>query len=246
MEKKNFYRTMHRAGHARQIVLSICLHRVFKTQFSIRLSIFRQHLLAFISPLPRSKHPASEYETLYSSASMMKLWMPRRCRSCARTHVIARTHRRNAADRASSSLERSASFIYARLHRTGGRLLGFIERIISRLASVFYRLNQLQRPDDANAGRVLRNRFALFARSTIIYFTILRDFAAQIARCKSNIVETRKSVAGERDRPERRIFQRCERGHKGIAEIPMAALRSYAERREKKGGSQPRYYIKKL
>lgn len=133
-----------RNGHARQIVSSIRLHRVFKIQFSIRLSIFRQRL----GCLARGMRPAN---TLCSSASMTKLWMPRRCRSCARTH------RRSAADHASSSLERS--FIYARLQRTGGRLLGFIERIISRLASDFYRcsLNEL-RPDDARKEGGARRR----------------------------------------------------------------------------------------
>lgn len=91
------------------------------------------------------------------------------------------------------------SFIYARLQRTGGRLLGFIERIISRLASVFHRcfLNELKcvsSKEEANGGRVLRNRFALFARSTIIYSILQR----KLIDCKSDIAEARKSVLGEK------------------------------------------------
>lgn len=60
----------------------------------------------------------------------------------------------------------------------------------------------------------------------------LFDYSARF-RAVNQISRRRgKASSGERDRPERKICQGCERGHKGIAEIPMAALRSYAERKK--------------
>lgn len=94
------------AGRGGQIGLSICLHRVFKMQFPIRLSIFRRHLSAFISLWPCCRHPAEQIRAglffsvhdeavprLYNAAAFAGRVQALACTS-------PRTHTRNAVDRA--------------------------------------------------------------------------------------------------------------------------------------------------
>ena len=86
-EKKKIRDTFCRTRIGGKIVLSICLHRVFKMQSPIRLSISPPASFRVYSTLSPAR--ANTNTPLYSSASMMKP-----CRRCARTHVTAHTHRR--------------------------------------------------------------------------------------------------------------------------------------------------------